>query len=233
MATTTATITLSSTDLLSDGLALTTTASLTTAGTATGLTQASGLGRKTTANQLEYTLFYADDYTGSKAHKLYIKNTSTNKAEFFTVSNGDETLGLMYAGDWALIPWAATDGTKATFTITLTDTWATGDTLVFDGVTATNGATETGTGFVDIIKLLDYPNWTVAETAATVCTFTAKNSNYTGLIEIGTASDDWVKTSSAGVNTVARGVTAVPSANDIKIKPGQNANTIEYMLFNE
>ena len=49
MATTTATFTLSSTDLLSDELALSTTATLTTAGTATGVTQASGLSRKTTA----------------------------------------------------------------------------------------------------------------------------------------------------------------------------------------
>ena len=46
MATTTATITLNSVDLLSDELALSTTATLTAADTATGLTQASGLSRK-------------------------------------------------------------------------------------------------------------------------------------------------------------------------------------------
>ena len=49
MATTTATITVSSTDLLTDELALSSTASLTTAGTSTGVTQASGLSRKTTS----------------------------------------------------------------------------------------------------------------------------------------------------------------------------------------
>ena len=233
MATTTATVTINSTDLLTDELSLSTSVALAKAGTGTGLENTSGLARKTTADQLEYTLFYADDYTGSKAHKLYIKNTSADKTEFFTISNGDETLGLMYGGDWALIPWAAINGTPATFTITLTNTWATGDTLKFDGVTATNGATETGTGFVDIIKTLSYPNWTVAETAATVCTFTSKRSGYLGLIEASTTSDDWVKSSSSGVNTVARGTVAVASANDIKIKPGQNANTIEYALFYE
>ena len=48
MATTTATITLSSTDLLSDELALTTTATLTGADNSTGVTATSGLGRKAT-----------------------------------------------------------------------------------------------------------------------------------------------------------------------------------------
>ena len=49
MATTTATITISSTDLLSDELALATTSTLTTAGTSTGVTQTTGLARKTTS----------------------------------------------------------------------------------------------------------------------------------------------------------------------------------------
>ena len=43
MATTTATITLASTDLLTDELSLASTATLTTAGTSTGLTGTSGL----------------------------------------------------------------------------------------------------------------------------------------------------------------------------------------------
>ena len=49
MATTTATITINSTDLLTDELSLASTTTLTTAGTSTGVTQASGLSRKTTA----------------------------------------------------------------------------------------------------------------------------------------------------------------------------------------
>ena len=57
MATTTATITLSSTDLLSDELSLNTTATLTGAGNSTGLTLASGLSRKKLASgHAEYTL---------------------------------------------------------------------------------------------------------------------------------------------------------------------------------
>ena len=110
MATTTATITLASTDLLSDELALTTTATLTEAGNSTGLTGTSGLGRKTvTGGHAQYTLFDGSDYTADKAHKLYLKNTSTTAAEYFLITVNSEDVGRLYAGDWALIPWSAHD----------------------------------------------------------------------------------------------------------------------------
>lgn len=110
MATTTATITVSSTDLLSDELALTTTATLTTHETSTGLTQAGGLGRKKLASgHAEYTLFDGADYTATKAHKIYLKNTSTTAAESFKITVNSEELGLLYAGDWAFFPWSAHD----------------------------------------------------------------------------------------------------------------------------
>ena len=70
MATTTATITLASTDLLSDELALTTTATLTKAGNSTGLVSTGGLGRKTTESNSEYTLFTAANFTDDGANKL-------------------------------------------------------------------------------------------------------------------------------------------------------------------
>ena len=231
---TTATFTLSSADLTSSSLNVIASTTLTKAASKLGLTDTSGLGVKTTTSVDQYTLFYADQYTADKSSKVYLKNLSTIASEFFLVSIDDEPLGRLYAGDFSFFPWAATNGTKAAFTITLTNTWATGDTLTFDGVTMTNGATETGTGFIDIIKLLKFPNWTVAETAATVCTFTAKNSNYLGLIEESTASDDWVKSSSSGVNTVARTVAAVASANDIKITPSvATSMSLEHILINE
>ena len=110
MATTTATITLSSTDLLSDELALTTTATLTGSGNSTGITGTSGLGRKTLASgHAQYTLFDGNDYTADKAHKLYLKNTSTTASEYFLVTVNSEDLGRIYAGDWVLIPWSAHD----------------------------------------------------------------------------------------------------------------------------
>jgi hypothetical protein len=119
MATTTATITLSSTDLLSDELALNTTATLTGAGNSTGLTLASGLSRKKTGNTTEYTLFAAADYTDDKAHKVYLKNISTTATEFFEVQVAGTVVGRLYAGDWALIPWSAdTTGTNCDIDIT-------------------------------------------------------------------------------------------------------------------
>ncbi len=110
MATTTATITLSSTDLLSDELALNTTATLTGAGNSTGLTLASGLSRKKLASgHAEYTLFDGSDYTADKAHKVFLKNTSTTASENFKITINAEEVGLLYAGDWALFPWSAHD----------------------------------------------------------------------------------------------------------------------------
>ena len=113
MATTTATLTLSSTDLLSDELALVTTSTLSKAGTSTGLTGTSGLGRKTTTSDSQYILFDADDYPSgpAKAHKVYLKNTSTTATEYFLISANGEDIGRLYAGDWAFFPWNNHDGT--------------------------------------------------------------------------------------------------------------------------
>ena len=105
MATTTATITLASTDLLSDELALTTTSTLSTAGTSTGLTQAVGLSRKTTTATDAVTLFAAADYADDKSDKVYIKVTNTEAARYITITHGSTNIGLLYAGDWALVPW--------------------------------------------------------------------------------------------------------------------------------
>tara|TARA_R100000742_G_C4177868_1_gene13975 strand:- start:46 stop:450 length:405 start_codon:yes stop_codon:yes gene_type:complete len=113
MATTTATITLSSTDLLSDEIALTSTATLTQAGNSTGLTGTSGLGRKKLASgHAQYTLFDGDDYTADKAHKLYLKNTSTTASEYFEIEVNSEQIGRLYAGDWAFFPWMANASTN-------------------------------------------------------------------------------------------------------------------------
>lgn len=109
MATTTATLTLSSADLTGDALALTTITTLSKAGTATGMTETSGVGRKTTAATAQYTLFDGNDYAANGAHKVYLKNTSTTTSEFFTVTINAEEMGRLYAGDWAFLPWGAHD----------------------------------------------------------------------------------------------------------------------------
>jgi len=189
MATTTATITVSSTDLLTDELALSSTASLTTAGTSTGVTQASGLSRKTTsaasAAAIQASVLYrAGDYTANGANKVYIKNASTTPAEFFTVHIDQEEIGRLYAGDWMFMPWNATSGTKRVGTVTIAATWAAGDTWEFDGITMTAADSNTN-NIAAQIDALNYPNWTtthvVGESTVIFTERYASSASYTAL----------------------------------------------------
>ena len=107
----TASITLSSPNLINDALALTVTAKLNKAGASDSLDQVNGVSRKiyaaaTTADNL----FAAADYTDNKAHKLYLKNASTTVGEFINIEIGSSnvSVGRLYAGEWAFMPW---DGT--------------------------------------------------------------------------------------------------------------------------
>jgi len=235
MPTTTASFSISSSDLTSNTLSLSSTTELSQAGLKAGLTDTSGLARKTTTSVDQYTILKADEYTADKAHKVYVKNTSTTASEYHLLSIDDEPIGRLYAGDFAFFPWSATNGTKAAFSVTFAATWAEGDTAVFDGVTITLGSTETTAAFTDLVVAAKYPNFTVVETSASVATFTAKDSNDLSLIEEGAASDDYVITTNGnGTGTVARTVAPVASANDIKITPSvATSMTLEYMLINE
>jgi hypothetical protein len=108
MATTTASINISSGDLTGDALSLSSTATLTKAGSSTGLDQTTGVARKFFATaQTAYNLITASDYTADKAHKVYIKNTSSSNSEFVTIEIGatNLSLGRLYGGDWLLIPY--------------------------------------------------------------------------------------------------------------------------------
>tara|TARA_R100000544_G_C2224797_1_gene59932 strand:+ start:1150 stop:1860 length:711 start_codon:yes stop_codon:yes gene_type:complete len=233
MATTNATLTLSSGDLVGSNLSLSASTVLNKAGNNTGMDQAVGLSRKQTSSLDTYTLFKADEFTANLAHKVYLKNISTTASEYFTVTIDDSILGRLYAGDWAFFPWAAADGVKSAFTVTFAATWAENDTAVFDGVTITLGSTETTAAMVDLVVAAKYPNFTVVETSASVATFTAKDSNDLSLIEEGVASDDYVVTTAGnGTGTVARTIAPVASASDIKITPSVGtAMTLESMLI--
>jgi hypothetical protein len=110
MATTTATITLSSSDLSSQALSISSSATLLKAGLTTGLDQTTGLTRKLYALvQTATTLIDAADYTdvGGKAHKVYIKNVGTSTTEYFTIELGASNIliGRLYGGDWMFIPY--------------------------------------------------------------------------------------------------------------------------------
>jgi hypothetical protein len=107
MPTTNATITLSSADLTNDILALTQTTQLNKAGTVTGVDQTTGVGRKFTAATAEYTLAAEANFTNDKAHKVYLKNTSSVAADYFLLKVNTQEIGRLYAGDWAFMPWSA------------------------------------------------------------------------------------------------------------------------------
>ena len=114
MATTTATLTLSSSDLTGDALALSTTATLTKAGTLTGLDQTTGVGRKPYTSTSIATLVDKADYADDKAHKVYIRNTSTVATENIAITVEAQLLGRLYAGDWALLPFNGDQDIKVT-----------------------------------------------------------------------------------------------------------------------
>ena len=120
MATTIAQLALTSSDLLSDNLAISTAATLTTAGSSTGLTGTEGLGRKKTANTTEYTLLAAANHTDDKAHKVYLKNLSTTASEYFEIQIAGVVVGRIYAGDWAFLPWSADTTNSANCDIDIT-----------------------------------------------------------------------------------------------------------------
>ena len=114
MATTTATLPLSSADLSGDALALSNTATLTKAGTLTGLDQTTGVARKTYTTTSIQTLVDKADFADDKAHKVYIKNTSNVATENLIVTIESQLLGRLYAGDFMFIPFNGDQDIKIT-----------------------------------------------------------------------------------------------------------------------
>jgi len=111
MATTTATITLASTDLLSDNLSLSSTQTLYDAGTTTGLTQMK-MGRNEIATGTNFDLLDATAAHANKANKFYIANKATNEDHYVVITIGAQVIGRLYAGDWMFMPWEAAAATQ-------------------------------------------------------------------------------------------------------------------------
>jgi|11BtaG_2_1085332.scaffolds.fasta_scaffold57909_1 hypothetical protein len=114
MATTTATITLSSSDLTGDSLSLSTTTNLNKAGTLTGLDQTTGVSRMIIAAASTTKIIAdADDYASgpAKNHKVYVKMLSTVATEYVTLTVDSQEIGRLYGGDFAFIPFSNSDGT--------------------------------------------------------------------------------------------------------------------------
>ena len=124
MATTTATITLASSDIADNALSVSNSMTLTTAGTTTGITETTGLARKKVASaSLADLITVANtDVTAAKSAKVYIKNTSTATDKYGLIGVGDSSgtpiyLGRLYGGDWMLFPWDANSGEDITLTM--------------------------------------------------------------------------------------------------------------------
>ena len=118
MPTTTATIGLSS-DIGDSSISINNTMTLYKAGSGT-----EGMDEMTSVSKIMQSTDQVDLLTaataGSTDHNfLYIKNPSTDPAEYFRIALGAspgggtpsivEELGYLYAGDWMMIPWKAAD----------------------------------------------------------------------------------------------------------------------------
>jgi hypothetical protein len=108
----TATLNITSPNLLNDSLALSVTSKLYKAGTSEPIDQTTGLSRKLYSTVTDESLFLAADYADSKANKIYIKNTSSSTSEFVTLSiaigatTTNVEIGVLYGGDFAYFPWS-------------------------------------------------------------------------------------------------------------------------------
>ena len=111
MATTTATITINSSDLTGDPLSLSTTATLYKADQTVGLENTSGVGRTKSVASGAVILYDGDAYDNG-SHKVYLANKSTDATEYFTITINSEQVGKLYAGDWMFFPWEAAADTS-------------------------------------------------------------------------------------------------------------------------
>ena len=107
MATTTATITLSSSDLLTDNLSLSATMNLYQGGTtATGLEEFR-MERMVLPTGTQFDLIEATTAATEDANYMYIINKNTDVTDYVIISIKDEVIGRLYAGDWMFFPWDA------------------------------------------------------------------------------------------------------------------------------
>ena len=125
MATTTATITLSSSDIMDSPISISNTSTLYTAGTNTGITETTGLGRKKFASSSNIVLLdggltsgIAADVTADKSAKVYLKNMNDrgDGTKYVNILLAAVEIGRLYGEDWMFIPWSGGSGKDIEFT---------------------------------------------------------------------------------------------------------------------
>ena len=116
MATTNANLTITSDIINGMPISITKSMVMRKLGSTVGLEETSGLRTKKFTATTATVVIEQDEFTDTKASKVYMRNTGSNKADFFYVakhasaaaSDTDaETIGKLYGGDWMLIPYAA------------------------------------------------------------------------------------------------------------------------------
>ena len=83
----------------------------------TGLAQRTFSGSTTQVVLLDVSTFGAITAGGAVAHKVYIRNTGTDKTKGFKVFLADATddteeIGTLFGQDWMLMPWLASDANE-------------------------------------------------------------------------------------------------------------------------
>ena len=107
MATTTAAITLTSSDLLTNALALSASMTLYQNGTtATGLDECTYSSHNIPTGT-NFDLIPESAALSEDASYVYIANKSTDVTYYVIISINNEVIGRLYAGDWMFIPWDA------------------------------------------------------------------------------------------------------------------------------
>ena len=108
MATTTASLTLTSTDLFDDSLSISNTSTLHKAGTTIGLDQTTGLTKTYVTAVTQFDPFPVVKGVANREEngRVYISNLSEDETEFITVGIGDLVIGKLYAGDFMWMPWS-------------------------------------------------------------------------------------------------------------------------------
>ena len=111
MATTTATITLASSDLLSNALSLSATKTLYKAGTTTGLDGVQYERLEVPTGDV-YDMIDATELGANKANKVYVCNKATDPTYYIDIYIAALNIGRLYAGDWMFIPLEAAAATQ-------------------------------------------------------------------------------------------------------------------------
>ena len=105
MATTTASISLSSSDLLSDDMSLSASMTLYQNGTtATGLDEVN-YHRVNIPTGTQFDLIAESTALSEDASYVYIINKNTLATDYVLIDINSEEIGRLYAGDWLFMPW--------------------------------------------------------------------------------------------------------------------------------